>query len=115
VGPNVTVNYDYYLFQRPYKAATRTPIPIITNPPDAISFIHTTPRRVIAGVVVGVICLILAAVGGTLLFRRYIRKRKVDTQKLTKNGDMVHEGEQRDIPAQTELGAEHIVELHNGQ
>lgn len=124
---NSTASYNYYLFQRTYHGATRTPSPTTTTPSAASSSASTSNTGLsrgaligtIVGATIGGILLSLAALCGFLLFRRFKRERQVDPQQVaslvTQEDKMLGDEKRENITTTTELGAEHIVELPGGQ
>jgi len=124
---NSTASYNYYLFQRTYNGATRTPTPTTTTSSAASSSASTSNTGLSRGALIGTI--VAAAIGGILLssaalcgfllFRRSKREREVDSQQVaslvTQEDKILDDEKRKNITAATELGAEHIVELPGGQ
>jgi hypothetical protein len=120
---NSTASYNYYLFQRTYNVATRTPTTSLAASSSASVSNSGLSRGALIGTIVGAaiggVLLTLAALGGFMLFRRSKRERQVDPQQVaspvTDKDKMLDDRKRKNITAATELGAEHIVELPNGQ
>jgi hypothetical protein len=73
----------------------------------------------IVGAAIGTILLSFAALSGFLLFRGSKRERQVDPRQvaspITEKDKMLDDRKRNNITVAAELGAEHIVELPDGQ
>jgi hypothetical protein len=93
---NGTANYDFYLFQRPYKVPTRSPTPTTTTS-STVSSTHSSSTLgtgalvgAIVSAVIGGILIGLATLGGSIVLRRNKNQKQdgITTHEVTRHEKM---------------------------